>query len=150
MKMIGKLLRFYIVCCVCMLILLWIDNGLKFNSLGMGYGILISLFFWAPIYTIFIALIHSLRINTKILGNILYEIIVALLPHILNTCYFNIAYRLADNYFVMSPNEKVMSRKWFLDFGNVDIMIYSLIFILLAIHGRVNIRRKQTRENDEK
>ena len=150
MKIMGKILRFYIICCVCMLILVWVDNNLIFNSSGMGYGILITFFLGAPIFTIFITLIHLLRINSKILGNVLYEIIVALLPHILNTCYFNIAYRLADNYFVMSPDEKVMSRKWFLDFGNVDIMIYSLIFILLVIHGRVNIRRKQTRENDEK
>lgn len=145
MKTMGKILRFYIICCVCMLILVWVDNNLIFNSSGMGYGILITFFLGAPIFTIFITLIHLLRINSKILGNVLYEIIVVLIPYLLNACYFYIAYRLADNYFVMSPDGKEMSRKWFLDFGNVDIIIFSLLFILLAIHGKVNIKRKHRR-----
>lgn len=142
MKMIVRMLRFYMVCCLCMLVLVWIDCKYTFNSLEMGYGILIAIFLWAPIYTIFIGIIHFLRINTKILGNVFYEFIVALFPHILNACYFYIAYRLVDNYFVMSPDGNVVSRKWFLDFGNVDIMIYSLLFVLLVIHGQITMRKK--------
>ena len=130
-----------------MLILVWVDNNLIFNSSGMGYGILITIFLGAPIFTIFITLIHLLRINSKILGNVLYEIIVVLIPYLLNACYFYIAYRLADNYFLMSPDGKEMSRKWFLDFGNVDIMIYALLLILLTIHGQMKSSRKNQRRS---
>ena len=141
MKLIGKLLRFYTICCMINLFFIWIDTKFTFDSPVMGYGILITIFLWAPINTIFIVLIHILRINTKILGNIFYEIIVVIFPLILNAIYFYIAYRLVDNYFVMSPDGKVLSRKWFLDFGNVDIMIYALLLILLTIHGQMRSRR---------
>ena len=70
MKLIGKLLRFYTICCMSNLFFIWIDTKFTIDSPGMGYGILITIFLWAPINTIFIALIHILRINTKILGNI--------------------------------------------------------------------------------
>ena len=143
MKMIGKLLRFYTICCVSNLFFIWIDTNFTFDSLEMGYGIPIIIFLWAPINTIFIALIHILRINTKILGNILHEIIVVIFPLILNAFYFYIAYRLVDNYFVMSPDGKVLSRKWFLDFVNVDIMIYALLLILLTIHGQMRSSRNK-------
>jgi hypothetical protein len=46
----------------------------------------------------------------------------------------------------VSPNGIETSRKWFMDYGNVDIMIYSLIFIMIVIHGRVNIKRKRRDE----
>ncbi len=149
MKLIGKLLRFYTICCMSNLFFIWIDTKFTFDSPGMGYGILITIFLWAPINTIFIALIHILRINTKILGNIFYEIIVVIFPLILNAIYFYIAYRLVDNYFVMSPDGKVLSRKWFLDFGNVDIMIYALLLILLTIHGQMKSSRKNQRRSKQ-
>jgi hypothetical protein len=124
-----------------MLILVWIDCGFTFNSLEMGYGILVNLVFWAPCYTIFIALIHYLRINNKILGNVFYEIVIIVGPHILSAFYFYIAYKLVDNYFVMSSDGRIMHRKWFLDFGNVYIIVYSLLFILLVIHGRMKNKK---------
>ncbi len=147
MKMIGKLLRFYTICCVSNLFFIWIDTNFKFDSPGMGYGILITIFLWVPINTIFIALIHILRINTRILGNVFYEVIVVFFPLILNILYFYIAYRLVDNYYVLSSDGKVLSRKWFLDFGNVDILIYTLLLILLTIHGQMKSNKNKIKED---
>lgn len=94
MKTIGKILHFYVVCSTCCLILTWISANFVFDSYVMGVGIIITFFIWSPIYTLVLTLVHILKINTKILGNIYYEIIVSLLPSLLNYIYFTIAYRL--------------------------------------------------------
>ena len=127
--MIGKLLHFYIVCCVCSILYAWIGNEFTFDSAAMGIGIVLLVVFWAPVNTVYVAIIHFLKINTKILGNVYFEIVVSLLPLLLNTCYFYIAYQLTDDYFVMSDDGKDMS--------HIDIIIYLLLLIILAIHGRM-------------
>jgi len=150
MKTIGKILHFYVVCSTCCLILTWISAYFVFDSYVMGVGIIITFFIWSPIYTLVLTLVHILKINTKILGNIYYEIIVSLLPSLLNYIYFTIAYKLTNNYFVMSTDGRVMSRKWFLNFSNVEIMIYIFVFILLVIHGRINIPRNISNDSQNK
>ena len=45
MKLIGKLLRFYTICCMSNLFFIWIDTKFTFDSPVMGYGILITFFF---------------------------------------------------------------------------------------------------------
>ncbi len=135
--MIGKLLHFYIVCCVCSILYAWIGNEFTFDSAAMGIGIVLLVVFWAPVNTVYVAIIHFLKINTKILGNVYFEIVVSLLPLLLNTCYFYIAYQLTDDYFVMSDDGKDMSRKWLFNSTYIDIIIYLLLLIILAIHGRM-------------
>ena len=135
-KMISSIFRFYIECCISTLIIAWVSTKFTLDSFVMGASTLYIIFIWAPIYTLLIGLVNFLKINTKILGNIYNEITVIFLPYLLNICYFYVAYNLTDNSFETSSNGEVISRKWFLDYGNVDIIIYSIVFILICIHGR--------------
>ena len=150
MKTFGMIFRFYAVCSICCLVLAWISANFVFDSNIMGISIFVTFFIWSPLYTFVLVLIHFFRINTKILGNIYYEILVSLLPSLLNYIYFTIAYRLTNNYFVMSTDGRVMSRKWFLNFSNVENMIYIFVFILLVIHGRINIPRNISNDSQNK
>ncbi len=138
----GNLLQFYIVCCICSILYTWIGNGFIFDSSSIGIGIVLVLLFWAPINTVYIAIIHFFKINTKILGNVYYEIVVSFLPLLLNTCYFYVAYKLTDDYFTVNPDGETISRKWFLNSAYIDIIIYLLLFLILSIHGKMKIWNK--------
>lgn len=137
MRKLGKVIRFYVICCVSIFIYTWICNRFIYSD-RLEYGLALCVIFWCPLYTVYIALIHFFKINNQILGKLYYEVIVSILPLLLFEFYDYIAYQLTDNYFVTTPDGKIISEKWFLDSISSYIAVFVLLSLLLMLLGRKN------------
>ena len=137
-SLFAKTARFYFLCCIFFISIVWIDTGFVFDSLAMGFGLVLTPLFVAPAYTLVIVILHLLNLNRKILGNIWYELFVLLFVGTVGSCYESIAYALTDDVFCVNPDGSI-SKKWYLVDGTIDLVTYLLLLVLLIIHGKSNI-----------
>lgn len=139
MKIIGWIIRFYFICNISIFLFSWTLEGFAIDA-SLGYGMALCSVLWSPLYTIYITLIHILRINTKIKGNLVHEIVVSLVPIWLLELYDIITYRMMDENFIMLHNNKVFSQKWFMDATTSYIIIFLILTILLYFHGHGQLK----------
>lgn len=135
MIIFKKIVLYYFIFNISNILLIWSEKWFAIDSVFV-----LSAFFYlgfvAPINTFFISLVHFLRINTKILNNIWSMTIVSLFPALFTGLWLTIAYNLTDTYFISGFDEKVICKKWYLDFAYVYVISYFVLLALLAFHGK--------------
>lgn len=142
MNLVIKTIRYYLIACFADFLIIWVGQKFVFDKIVV-LGIVFVLLFYAPLKTLFIVLLHILKINKKILGNIYYVIMTSLFPTLLIGLYSFVANQLTDNHFILSQDGKILSRKFYLDDSNIYIIVYCIFFIILFLHGKTNDESKQ-------
>lgn len=135
MKLVKSIVRYYIVFCICQLLVILCDQKFVINQFSI-LGIVFVPFIIGPLHTIIIAGVHYFKINRKILGNIILEIISSFLPSIIIGAYSFVVSHLTENRFVLSENGNCLYRKWYLDDTNIGIIAYIVFLFILFFHGR--------------
>ena len=133
--MFKNIVRYYIIFCICQLMVILLDQKLIINQFVVA-GVVFVFLFIAPMHTLFILVMHYLKMNRKIFGNLTLEIITSILPLIIIYIYSFIISNLTKNAFILSEDGKWLHKKWYLDDMNIGITSYVVFFFILLIHGR--------------
>lgn len=134
-EFIKKALRFYLFFSFTLFLVRFIYLPIKIDI--VMFSVFASIYY-PFIYVLLIIVVHVLKIDDKIFGNIKIEFPIILFILFFDFCFMFIANRIVDNPYVMAPNGQVLYEKWFVDEDVVsDIKNVALILFFL-IHGRMN------------
>ena len=140
MKRFKSIIRYYTVYCICQFLIIVWDQKFAINQFST-FGIVFLALFIAPLHTIFMTAVHYFKINRKVFGNIVLEIITSILPSFIIGTYSLVVFHFTDNWFDLNDDDNSLYRKWYLDDTNIAVMAYIVFFIMLFIHGRIKIIR---------
>ena len=126
-EFIKKALRFYLFFSFTLFLVRFIYLPIKIDI--VMFSVFASIYY-PFIYVLLIIVVHVLKIDDKIFGNIKIEFPIILFILFFDSCFMFIANRIVDNPYVMAPNGQVL-------YDVSDIKNVALILFFL-IHGRMN------------
>ena len=121
MKLFRKFLRYYIIYSICELLIILMDQSFIFNQYFL-LGVVYVFLFLSPLNSLFILLIHCVKLNNRILGNLFNEVIASLLPSLIIWIFSS----------VLS-----MYKKYNIDDVYIWIISYCFFLVILVVHGRI-------------